>query len=436
MLGWFKRLVGIYSALGGQGRAFLDGVFGSRVGDPPERGTLEFLQAYQTSPWVRAVHGRISTVIGSTVWTLTARGREVPPDHLMLRTLASPNRLMTGFDLIKITQLYLDLVGDAFLLKVRNGFNAPVELWPIPPHWIAELPTPARPQFRVSYYSWQGFVPDTDVLWCHDAAPADPYRRGTGIVRSQSDEIETHEYASKHAKQLFWNRAIPEFVVMDEAASPDEIGRHERHWLQRLQGFWRWNKPYFVNRKLEFWQPQQMHLDNLTMVPLMKYERDLLLQTIGMPPEQLGIVENSNRATIDGSDYVFETRIVKPRRDFLRDALQMKLAPEYDERLTVGYVDTVPQDKDHALNVMKSAPHAWSVDEWRARVQDKPVGGPLGSARLVPINAYLTTDPLDQTQRPGAAAPPQASEPPGEERPERPDDEEQTRIWRHMTAVQ
>ena len=408
-----KRVVGVFTGLGGAGRQMMGQVFASRVGDPPVRGTREFLAVYETSPWVRAVAGRVGSTLGATQWTLEAQGREVPPDHLMLRTLRGPNPLMSGHDLIKISQIYLDLVGDAFWLKVRNGFGAPVEFWPVPPHWIAELPTPDQPSFRVSYYSWQGRITDTEILWMHDAAPTDPYRRGSGLVRAQADELETFEYASKHAKQLFWNRATPEFVVQDDGASPDEIALHERAWLQRLQGFWRSNKPYFTNRKLEFWQPQQMNLENLTMVPLLKHERDTILQAWGFSPEQLGITETSNRATADVSDYIFENRVIRPRREFMRDQLQMKLAPEYDERLMVGFVDTVPEDKEYRLSVAKAVPHALTTDEWRELIGRKPVGGELGASRILPLNSYLTVDPLDLATRPqggGGAADPAADD--------------------------
>lgn len=421
-----KRVVGVFSGLTGSGRRMMNQVYASRVGDPPVRGTQEFLAVYETSPWVRAVAGRVGSSIGSTEWTLEARGREVPSDHIMLRTLRTPNGLMSGHDLMKITQVYLDLVGDAFWYKGRNGVGRPSELWPVPPHWIAELPTPDQPTFRLSYYSLQERVPDTEILWMHDAAPKDPYRRGSGLVRAQADELETFEYASKHAKQLFWNRATPEFVVMDDNAGPDEVALHERAWLQRLGGFWRSNKPYFTNRKLEFWQPQQMNLENLTMVPLLKHERDTILQAWGFSPEQLGITETSNRATADVSDYVFENRVVRPRRVFMRDQLQMKLAPEYDERLVVGFVDTVPEDKEHRLSVAKAAPHALTTDEWRAMMGQKPLGGELGASHLVPLNSYLAVDPLDPESRPHAApAPAAAGGDPGdggEANPEDPED--------------
>jgi Phage portal protein len=419
-----KRIVQIYGELMGAGARAMRAMFMSRVGDPPVRSTAELLEIYETSPWVRAVHGRISSSIGETQWIL--RRSDQPnaapiTDNLLLYVLQHPNPLMSGAELFKITQLCLDLVGDSFWLKARNGLGAPVQLLPIPPHWVAELPTPATGAFRVSFGSWQESIPDSEIVWFHDPAPANPYRRGSGIVRAQADEIETHEFASKHAKQLFFNRATPEYVVMDEGAGKEEVEIHERAWLQRLQGYWRWQKPYFTNRKLEFWQPTQMNLDNLTMVPLMKYERDVILQSTGVPPEQLGIVENSNRATIDGSNYVYESRIVRPRRVFLRDAMQLRLIPEYDERIRLDFVDTIPADNEQRLQTAARAPHVPTVDEWRDWMGLPALGGELGKAHLMTMNTFLAVDPLDPAARPqtggGAAPGRRAEDQPGADKP-------------------
>lgn len=395
------RSPGAFTRLFGAAREMLNAVFMARFGDPPVRGTREFLEVYETSPWIRAVLGRISSSVAETEWTLEdSRSGEKIEDNLLLRVLDRPNSLMSGADLLKISQLHLDLVGDVFWLKNRNAFGAPVEYWPIPPHWVAELPTPMRPTFRLGYYGLQTQIPSSEIFWHRDPAPLNPYGRGSGIARAQGDEIESYEYASKHAKQTFFNRATPEFVVMDSGASQDEIKIHEQTWLQRLQGYWKANKPYFVNRKLDFWQPSQMNMENLTMVPLMKFDRDVFLQVVGMPPEQLGIVESSNRATADASDYVYESRVVRPRRCSLRDALQAAIVPEYDSRMVLDFVDTVPEDKEQRNKVAALAPHAPTIDEWREWMGLKPEGGELGKGRIVQMNSYVTTDPLDNEKRP------------------------------------
>ena len=409
-MGLWQRLKKAFPT-SGRAQSLVEGV--RRNIDPPVRGTQQFLETYEATPWVRAVAGKVAWELGQTRWTLGRSDRpdEEVPDHIMLRSLQKPNSMMTGNSLIRVTQLSLDLVGDAFWLLSRNALGVPVEFWPIPAHWIAETPTPSEPTFRVAWLSWQARIPQSEMLWMHDPMPADPYRRGTGIVRAMSDEVETDEYAAKHAKTLFFNKAMPDFVVTDEGASPDELKVHEREWRQRLQGFWKAMSPFFTNRKLEFWQPQQMNLENLTLVPLRQFERDIQLQCWGMPPEQLGIVENSNRATIDASNFVFQSRLIKPRREFLANELTARLAVQYDERLVLRYVDTTPEDKEFQLSVAKTMPHLNTVDGWRKLLLgEPPLEDGTGAVYVMSLANYATLDLADAEARPnnptGAGRPP------------------------------
>jgi phage portal protein BeeE len=414
-------------------QGLMSGVYPAGRGDPPDISTRNLLETYETMPWVRAIAGRIATKVAETQWTLSAqigsagkavRNRQlqrsghhvrrkgllelqarkelrVVDDHVMLDALAGSNPLMTGFDVMKLSQLGLELVGDSFLLKERNGLGVPIGLWPIPAHWVLSPPTPAAPRFTVSYNAWQGDIPDSEILWLHDPAPANPYARGSGTARALGDELETDEYASKHAKQLFFNRARPDFLVMVEDVQKPELKRLEHDWLNRLQGFWRVAKPYFLNRKVEIHEfGQSQTLENLTLVPLRQFERDVIQQAWGFPPEILGILENGNRATIEAADYFLEEHVIQPRREFLRAALQARLIPEYDDRLIVDYVSTVREDKEFELNVMKAAAWAFTADEWRSRAGLPPLPDGKGESHLVPLNSYMTEDPLDQEARP------------------------------------
>src|SRR6185503_6852994 len=99
-----KRAVGAYTGLSGRGRGMLDSVFRSRVGDPPVRGTREFLEVYETSPWVRAVAGRVAKSSGATEWMLTRRGGQPVKNHVLLEALQHPNPQMPGYTLLCLTQ--------------------------------------------------------------------------------------------------------------------------------------------------------------------------------------------------------------------------------------------------------------------------------------------------------------------------------------------
>lgn len=381
-----------------------------RRSEPPALGTQDFLEAYDSNPWVRAMAGRVAQRVGETEWRLgrTDRAdRNVPRNHPLLQLLRRPNPLMSGTSLMRVTQLSIDLAGDAFWLLERNGFDMPVRAWPIPPHWVSDLPKEGEPSYKIQWQAWRADIPERQIVWIHDPSPSNPYGRGRGILQALSDEVTTDEHASKHALGLFFNRATPEIVVMDPGADEDEIDSHERHWNSRLRGLYRAFKPYFANRKLEFWQPQQMNLENLTLVPLRKFERDIQLQCWGIPPEQLGIIEKSNRATAEASNYIFELNLIRPRRRFVAEEIGLKLAPFFDERIEVGFVDTVPKDKEGTLKVMTANPVAFIMDEWRELAGLEPEGGELGNARIVPLNSYITIDPLDNSLRPnqpGAAA--------------------------------
>lgn len=410
--------MGLFDRVKGWGQKVYRGLYVSSSGEPPKRGTKEFLEAYQSSPFVQAAAGKVGQSIGETEWQLRGLRDETLSDHLMLRVLAAPNPHMTGMDMFRLLQVQLDMVGEVFLIKERNGLGAPVGLYPIPAHWIAETPTPAEPNFRLSWKGLNERIPASEMWWAKIHAPVDPYGRGAGLAQSLADEIATYEYASKHAEALFFNRAMPEIVVMDEGAGEDELKRHQQTWNQQLQGFWRAFKPYFTNRKLEIWQPNTMNLENLTLVPLQKFERDVIIQTWGIPPEQFGITESSNRAVAEAGNWIYETRVVRPRRRWWALQMQTFLAPEYDKRLRVSFVDTTPADKEYMLNARKAAPHAVTVDEWREVQGLKPLGGDEGKARLVPLNSYLAVDALDMEARPQAAAggrPPSAP-------PEQPED--------------
>lgn len=414
--------MGLSDLFKGWGAKALKKLYISPSGEPPKRGTKEFLESYQASPFVQAAAGKVGQSVGETEWQIKGLRDEVLTDHLMLRVLSAPNPHMTGMDMFRLLQVQLDMVGEVFLIKERNGLGAPVGLYPVPAHWIAETPTASEPSFRLSWKSLNDRIPASEVWWAKIHAPVDPYGRGAGLAQSLSDEIATYEYASKHAEALFFNRAMPEVVIMDEGAKEEELARHEQHWVSRLQGFWRAFKPYFSNRKLEFWQPNQMNLENLTLVPLQKFERDVIIQTWGIPPEQFGITESSNRAVAEAGNWIYESRVVRPRRRWWALQMQTFLAPEYDKRLKVTFVDTTPEDKEFRLNAMKAAPHAVMVDEWRKEQCLPPLGGDEGAARLVPLNSYLAVDALDMEARPQAAAggrPPSA--PPAE--PEPPQDQ-------------
>ncbi len=250
---------------------------------PPQRHVEDLLIAYSRLPWLRAVVGKIGFSVASVEWQLFfEKGRggspvrsqimrsaakdvrkamirrkqeegelEQVPDHVALEVLHSFNPMMTGLAAKKLTQVHIDLVGEAFWLKQRDGLGTTVGLWPIPPPWIRSTPSPAKPFYEIQVSSWTAKVPMADMVWFMDTDPARPYWRGKGTAEALGDELETDEFAAKHTKVEFYNRAIPELLISADGMSDTETRRMETDWKQRNQGVFKALQVHFMNRKVD-----------------------------------------------------------------------------------------------------------------------------------------------------------------------------------------
>ena len=427
--GWAARVASkAKAALRVGPSGLLRGIFPVSGSDAPARGTVDILEGYDSMPWLRAVADKVGFAVACVDWQLLSVRRggkairervlqraltaertkallaiEKQPqielrqeiDHPFWDALDNPNPYMGRVGLLKLAEIHVDLVGDAYWVKERNALGVCCGFWPVPPHWVLSNPTPAKPTFRIAYRSWQVDLPAQEVAWFHEPSPANPYTQGSGVGWVLGDELEVDEYAAKMAKQLFFNQARPDFVVygLDDDV---EKRRLERDWLNRLQGFWRAHKPYFMTGEPKFHEFQRPTMEQLVYPGLRKAQRDIVLQTWGAAPELFGIVENSNRATIEGGEYLTSKFVTLPRAERMRGVLQHIAEEEYDDRLVVHFMSPVAEDKQFVLAVARAAPHSRRVDEWRALQCLPPIGGPEGQAMLVPLNSRLTDDLLAQ----------------------------------------
>ena len=432
-----KALVGVFNeAAAKQAFGLLQGLFPGAAGAPPTRGARERAAAYADMPWLHAVADKVSSAVAAVEWQLkyvkpTGAARavrvkalqrlggsweahrarqarlkalrdvgelvEIAEHPLLDDVLDSGNEYMTGLAVRKTTALHWDLEGEAFWIKERSALadaraprGVPIGVWPIPPHWIMATPTPHHPFFRVSFRGWQGSIPETEILWMANPNPENPYGRGTGMARALADELETDEYAAGMTRSVFFNQARPDFLIYPKGTDtwgPAERDRLEHDWRAGHEGFWRAMKARFMTREVgvhEFGGAAGISMRNLQMVQLREFERSMIIQVFGVPPEIMGIIESgASRATITQASYVFARWVLVPRLEAFRAVLQERLVPEYDDRLILDYVSPVEKDREFALEAHKATPWAWTVDEHRALVEDPPLDD--GAGEVFPL---------------------------------------------------
>ena len=392
-------------------------MFPSARGDAPPRGSSDILAGYAHLPWLRAVTGRIAQAIAATDWQLYAvrkpqqRAVKAPhlqrasnlirtkmlnemvesddatiiTNHVMLDLLHDGNPHQTGVQLWRLTSSCLDLVGEVFWLLQRNGVGAPAALWPIPPTWVLEMPVPGRNTYRVNFKGRYAEIPATEILCLNDPNPADPYGRGSGLAASLGDELATDEYAAKIVRQFFLEGARPDFMIWPKNSELGfdvrEAKRFENEWVNRHQGWARAFRPYIATQEMAVHEFDK-DFSKMQMVELRQFERDTIIQTYGMPPEMLGVLTSSNRATIEAAEYIFTRWVLVPRLELLRSILQERMVPMFDERLVLDYVSPVPEDKARELAAAVAQPHVLSVNEWRGMAGKEPIDD--GDVHMVP----------------------------------------------------
>ena len=414
--------------------SFMDmlGVFQS---NPPARGTEEMLRAYATMPWLRAVVDKISSSIATTVWRVFVKvevgedGKRRPKPYRQLASMAFEDRKaeisrlraagelveiednpiidalyaagpkFTGYTSRELTQKWIDLVGEAFWIKERGAGGVPVNFIPVTPSWVKNTPTKSKPFFEVNVPGAgtpEEIAPE-DMIWFYHPNPADPYARGSGMGVTLADELETDEYAAKFMKQFFYNSARPDFLISSNELKPEDTDRLERRWFDKLRGYRRSFLPFFMNRKVEV-HTLGTDYSHLEMLGLRKHQRDAVIQVYGVPPEVLGIVEASNRATSEVAEYLYARWVLIPRLEFLRQTLQHCLVPEYDDMLILDYDSPVAQDKERILKVAALSPWSIMLDEWREMQGKLPLPDGKGQIFMKPLNYEAVT--LDELGNP------------------------------------
>jgi len=431
--------------VGAGGGSVLGLLSARRLGVRASREPARLVEAYVHSPWVRAVVSRIADSVAATQWTLqrgarTDVGRSAPEGvalarrmnrapnqaarrriaragqaeeiatHPALDVIEGGNPHFPGPTVAQLSQVYGELAGESILVKERDAQGMPIALYPIPPRWCAKrpLPTDHLPAFTFRVNGVEASLPATEVVWIQTPSPVDPYFAASGIASALADEIDVDDMAAKLERQTFLTGGIKPTLVFADGLTEPQTQRLQADMEQQTRGFWRAFRLYFVSKKLEFATigatAREMELEKLR-----RFERDVIVHTWGIPPEIIGILETSNRATITAAAYIFARWVLVPRLEVRRAVLQAQLVADFgDPSLLLDYVTPIEEDLEAKRAAMAAAPWAFTQDEWRGLAGFGDVEAGKGKIYAVPYTLLFRrelmegiTDPVEPEPEPG-----------------------------------
>lgn len=330
--------------------------------EPPSASAAGLLALYMATPSLRAPVSKIAESVAEVPFRLEDRGQPVDT-HPFLDLLDRPNPHMSGTQYRAWRRVWLDLPGESFSLLLQEGG---LELIPVPATWV----TREDGRFRINMGDREYIFEADQVVWDKVIDPLDPFGRGRGPGFAVADEALTSELVAKFCKAYFHNSARPDVVIYAEGMAPGQKDDFETYWLDRFQGASRaWRPAIIAPPSGNTFSIEQLQstFEEMALIDFRRSVHDIIRQTYGVPPEMIGQLEQSNKATITAAETIMARHVVLPRLREDREAFQKlfnRLHPE--DGLSVVFDDPTPQDLETKLEFIQAAPWAFTRNEIRA----------------------------------------------------------------------
>lgn len=309
--------------------------------------------------------------------------------HPLLDLLDKWNPETTKSDALYMLQSHKKLSGDAFLLKIRNGMQT-VALRSLPPDKITlifQVGTMDSPSV-VSGYHYQDSIDGNrvdvtyaleDVIHFKKTNPNNPYR-GLGAVEALAETIDLDNLTTETTKKFFQNGAITNFVLSTESKITDEqLKRLRAEMRSDYSGASNAYKAMILGGGLK---PVDISYTNKEMEFLgqLEWYRDKIMYGFGNTKASLGMIDDVNRASHEGSIIEWQRNTVKPDMEAICQTLNEYLVPEFGKNLILGFVDPVPEDRsDDVAEVTGLYPIGiLTLDEARELIGMDPIEGEGG----------------------------------------------------------
>jgi HK97 family phage portal protein len=308
--------------------------------------------------------------------------------------------------------LYLT-TGEVLIYKQRDDSGMVTALWIVPQSDITARPAFGQtPQYSFTLFGQSMTASPADVVHIYLPDFTAPYRKTLGLAQTLVDEIALDEAISEYTLAQIQNRARPDLLITG-TFDPAAARRLEQDWAQRYGGARNTGRAAAISGK-DITVTVLPNDFNITATLAARTELARYIQRIfAIPPELLGDVQNSNRATISSAEYLFIRHTVEPIIEVFRSAFQSQLAPDFGD-YALDYYPLAQADADLQLRAMSAMPMAFTLDEWRA-VADLPPF-PNGGGQFIVSNLAQIRERIPGT-RPASTDEPPADETP----PDQPD---------------
>ncbi len=330
--------------------------------------------------------------------------------HEILDLIDDPNNVITAKQLWNLYYSYLNLTGEAYILKLDQNGNAledksklPSALFPLPSHLC---------DFHVGEKSWD----ESYVLYNGDRYPINAVLRdinpdpetiynGMSIVRKASLTVDTDIQMKRWNNKLFKNGARPGVVVeVPDQLKDDAYNRLKQQFDEQYRGVGNAFNRVILEGGAKM-SPFMMTTQDLDFLESKRFTRDEILAMFKVSGSNLGITEDVNRANAEAQEYSYAKRCIKPRLEQFVDFMNKRLLrPIYGGEYKLDFEDPIPENTEMRLREAEAGVNKWlTINEVREMYGREALQNGNGDQLYVPISnvpiedlEYLNNDTTNQ----------------------------------------
>lgn len=345
-----------------------------------KRSRTQYLEEYRN--WTYVATTAIAKELAVTRFRLNkGRGRDAQPvdDHPILTLLERVNPFWGSYTTLFSWAANMELDGNAFWLLTKDARGVPDGIWPLRPDLVTVLPDSEQyiKGYRYKLGSKTFDLGREDVVHFKTFNPLDPYR-GQSTLSAAISSVDTDNSARDWNQAFFDNGARPDVVLEYEGKLNDaDKKRLMNDWNDRHKGAEKSQGATILGNglKIHLLDVSQKDMD---FAEMRRMNRDEVLAVFGVPASVVGITENMTFANAETTDYIFEKRTIRPKRQLLVDTLNEQLVPLFKSPdLFITFEDTVPRNREQDLATYQNGlANGWlSPNEVRAMEGRQPLKG-------------------------------------------------------------
>jgi len=331
--------------------------FGESAYQPTKRDYLDsYEMCFLVFTCIRKIAEKVANAEFKLYKILGTPGKEKIDEvknHPLLDLLAQVNPFTTKFEMMDITQTYIELLGNAYWYKARGkNSRKPLELWMLRPDRVEVIEDPDKiiKEYRYTLPNGtkQNFAPE-DIIHFKQPNPKSAFY-GLPTVAPIMEIVENLVYSIRWNKNFFYNNAIPDTVILTKnKMSAEEKEEFRKNWQKKYGGISKSHSFGILEGEDVKIEKITDSMKDMQFTQLEENSAQQILAGFGVPKSIIGM-QGMNRAEAEAQIYTFLSETIEPKVRRIIERLNEFLVPEYGDNLYLDFEKMAPQDRRSLLD--------------------------------------------------------------------------------------